>query len=419
MRPGDAGRVDVTASPAIAVPAYFHPAVAPDAWAELASWCRQGTVRLVVANLADGPGEALDPAWLEAVLAVADAGGRVHGYVDLGHLGSAPPGSPARTTRTGSDRAASWVTQALADLERWHDLLGDRLAGLFLDCAPSHPDRTSSTLLHGLVESQRARWPGSTCIVNPGTMPSPELERLADVVVTFEGSATDHLARPVMARRPVTPAPEVWHIVHGVRDAATARAVAARAAADGATHLTSSPLDGPNPYRALPRPELPRPATARRLPPPDPAARAAQPAPTVAPTTVAPRLSPPVVAWSRHEVTITVGQRPDDRYRRVFLQSTAAAGTGWRTPTSPVVAARWLLENDRLHEYVGDADEWRWRDRGPVPTRSSVSGHTWIVDPHRIGDAAAYDLVAAIEGAADPTTGERARWSPVVRAERF
>ena len=72
-----------------------------------------------------------------------------------------------------------------------------------------------------------------------------------------------------------------------------------------------------------------------------------------------------------------------------------------------------MIENDRIHEYAGDGDDWAWIDRGPVPVSSDTNRIVWVVDPYRIGNADAYDLVTLMGN-------ERtAQWSPVTRASRI
>src|SRR5207302_2023252 len=86
--------------PRLIVPAYFHPASHPAEWAWLAGQAEQ--VRLVVLNLADGPGSAPDAVVRPAVGRLHAAGVPVAGYVDTNY-GLRPP------------------REALADLGRYLD----------------------------------------------------------------------------------------------------------------------------------------------------------------------------------------------------------------------------------------------------------------------------------------------------------
>ena len=88
------------ATPRLLVPAYFHPAVRPDDWAVLAA--RAAQVRLVILNLANGPGTRPDEACLPALDRLRAAGVGVIGYVDTDY-GRRPP------RRDGRVRLATWT----------------------------------------------------------------------------------------------------------------------------------------------------------------------------------------------------------------------------------------------------------------------------------------------------------------------
>ena len=205
--------------PLNAIPAYFHPAVAPAEWVELDMLCAAGAVRFVVANLADGPGTVDDDVWLAAVRRVYDAGACVLGYVDLGYLGSldsldALDGQTSRVARSGGASPAAWAAQALLDLDRWRSMLGPRLGGVFFDCAPAAVDRVRRSLLTALTDTARSIEPGFVVVMNPGGPATDALWELADVVVSFEGPVSAY-----RSCRPADPGPAAaWHIVHGVDD---------------------------------------------------------------------------------------------------------------------------------------------------------------------------------------------------------
>src|ERR1700728_3677451 len=69
--------------PQLIVPAYFHPASHPDEWAWLAE--RAAQIRLVVLNLADGPGSSPDAAVFPVLDRLQSAGVSVAGYVDTNY----------------------------------------------------------------------------------------------------------------------------------------------------------------------------------------------------------------------------------------------------------------------------------------------------------------------------------------------
>ena len=91
------------AAPRLVVPAYFRPDARPDDWRALARHAQQ--VRLVILNLANGPGPAPDPAYYAALSRLREVGVAVAGYVDTNY-----GRRPAR--------------EALADLDdflQWYD----------------------------------------------------------------------------------------------------------------------------------------------------------------------------------------------------------------------------------------------------------------------------------------------------------
>ncbi|SEK35212.1 spherulation-specific family 4 protein [Streptacidiphilus jiangxiensis] len=146
------------------VPAYFHPAVEPEAWAAL----RVAAPRLaaVVVNPASGPGSAPDPAYREAVAGLRAT--RVLGYVDTDY----------------GRRPHAEVVAEIAAYREWY-----AVDGVFLDQTPDG----SAALPHYDRLAIAARSLGATFLVlNPGLTPHPAYLDLADLVVTFEGPWCDY-----------------------------------------------------------------------------------------------------------------------------------------------------------------------------------------------------------------------------------
>jgi len=225
------GGVTARPGPRLVVPAYFHPAVRPADWATLAGW--GSAVRLVVLNLADGPGPIHDPAFDAPLAAVRAAGAAVACYVDTGYR-SRP------------------VHEVAADLARYRDRYpADRT--VFFDRVSA----TGDDLDHyaGLAERARAVGMG-TVVFNHGVHPDPAYARYADLLGTFEGT-WEQYRRAVVPRwaRQRDPAGAL-HLVDSVprRRLAQARALVARHGA-GAAYITDAAADrvhGPNPWRRLP-----------------------------------------------------------------------------------------------------------------------------------------------------------------------
>jgi Spherulation-specific family 4 len=217
-------------APRLVVPAYFHPAVAPQDWATLATLARQ--VRLVILNVASGPGAARDPAFTD-VLAVLHRGGvAVAGYVDTDY-----GRRPARAVGADVARYRSWYPQVRA---------------VFLDRVAA----TGDLVGHYAGVARSARTAGmETVVFHHGVHPDPAYAAHADLLGTFEGPWTSYrnLAVPWWARS--GPREQFLHLVHTVPAGLlpTARRLAAsrNAGAAYATDLPGIGPDGQNPWRRL------------------------------------------------------------------------------------------------------------------------------------------------------------------------
>jgi hypothetical protein len=145
----------------LVVPAYFHPAVEPAEWARLARSARR--LRLVVLNLADGPGDFRDAAFEGVVTPVMAAGAPVAGYVDTDY-GRKP-----------------W-RDALAELGRYRDWYG--VDSVFFDRVASGVEHVA----HYALMAGAARELGARLVAfNHGTYPAPEYAEHGDLLGTFEG----------------------------------------------------------------------------------------------------------------------------------------------------------------------------------------------------------------------------------------
>jgi len=202
----------------LVVPAYFHPAVAPDDWAALAALA--GRVRLVVLNVADGPGERRDPAFTPVLDALP---GDVAAYVDTDY----------------GRRSRAAVEADLARYRRWYP----QARSVFFDRVAAGPELVG----HYADLARAARATGVEAVVfNHGVHPDPAYAEHADLLGTFEGpwSAYRTLEAPDWAR-----GDRFLHLVHAVptRSLPAARRLAASRA--GAIYVTD--LLGSNPWRRL------------------------------------------------------------------------------------------------------------------------------------------------------------------------
>jgi hypothetical protein len=209
----------------LVVPAYFHPAMHPDHWETLAEHAPQ--VRLVILNLADGPGRRPDTAFGPALDRLRGAGVAVAGYVDTNY-GRRP------------------APEALADLGRYLEWYG--VSGVCFDRAAAGAEH----LGHYAALAARARDMGAAAVLfNHGTHPAEAYAEHADLLGTFEGPWDAYLALDVPRWTRSWPADTFCHVVYSVPresfDDAFLLAVRRRAAS---IYITDR--GGANPYDRLP-----------------------------------------------------------------------------------------------------------------------------------------------------------------------
>ena len=215
--------------PRLIVPAYFHPATHPDEWTRLAE--RAAQVRLIVLNLASGPGTQPDPALFPVLDRLRSAGVPVGGYVDTNY-------------------AQRPAYDAIADLGRhvgWY-----QVDGVFFDRVAVAPE----DLPYYADLTCRAREMGAHLVAfNHGAHPVEAYADHADLLGTFEGPWSAYLElsvpRWVRSRSPE----QFFHLVHSlpVPNFGDALWLAARRNA-GLVYLTDR--GGANPWDCLPAGDL-------------------------------------------------------------------------------------------------------------------------------------------------------------------
>ncbi len=217
------------AAPRLIVPAYFHPGTHPAEWTWLAG--RAAQVRMIVLNLANGPGSQADPAYLPALDRLRSAKVTVAGYIDTNY-GQRPP------------------DEAAAELGRYLDWY--HVDGVFFDRASAAAEHLSRYA----ELARRAREAGARVVaLNHGAHPIESYAEHADLLGTFEGpwSAYLDLAVPRWVRS--RPAERFFHLLHSVP--ATSFGDALRLAVRrnaGSAFITDR--GGANPWDGLPAGEL-------------------------------------------------------------------------------------------------------------------------------------------------------------------
>ena len=238
----------------VAVPAYLSPGDGAG-WSRLAGSGTQ--LGLVVANVASGPGTTLDAGWRSVIDTTHDRGVKVLGYVDTGYFGTT---TPPRQTSTGATTAAAWLAQAEQDVDRWYQLYGAGVDGIFLDdaqniCGPTTGSEQYVDLYRQLDDYVHGTHPDGLTVANPGTGVQQCYADAADVLVTFEGSYTDYLDQDADVtqqwQRDADP-DKFWHLVYDVPDQTALTAVLQRSKQNNAGYVYATPDTLPNPWDTVP-----------------------------------------------------------------------------------------------------------------------------------------------------------------------
>lgn len=224
MRLAARGRTALV-TPRLVVPAYFHPALCPEEWSWLVE--RPDQVRLVILNLASGPGERPDDVFLAVSRRLRAAGVSVAGYVDTDY------GRGQR--RTAAAEMARYV--------EWFEV-----DGVFFDRVASGAEQIG----HYAELARCARSMGlQTVLFNHGTHPVEDYAEHADILGTFEGPWHAYLGLTIPRWTRSLPPASFYHVVYAVPPdrLGEALSLASRRRA-GNVYLTDA--RGGNPYDRLP-----------------------------------------------------------------------------------------------------------------------------------------------------------------------
>ena len=217
-------RAPLTA-PRLVVPAYFRPDTRPDDWQLLAKHAQQ--VRLVILNLANGPGARPDPAYHFALSRLREVGVAVAGYVDTNY-GRRP------------------ASEALADLDNF--LQWYAVSGVCFD----RVSVSAQDIGYYAALSRDARRAGARVVLfNHGAYPLEAYAEHANLLGTFEGPWRAYLRLAVPRWTRSRPASTFYHVIYSVPrenfDHAFLLATRRRA---GSVYVTDR--SGANPYDGLP-----------------------------------------------------------------------------------------------------------------------------------------------------------------------
>lgn len=213
------------ATPRLVVPAYFHPALRPEEWSWLVEHPDQ--VRLVVLNLASGPGGRPDDLFLAVSRRLRAAGVSVAGYVDTDY--------GRRPRQTAAAEIARYV--------EWFEV-----DGVLFDRVTSGAEQIG----HYAELSRCARSMGlRTVMFNHGTHPVEDYAEHADILGTFEGPWHAYLGLAIPRWTRSLPPANFHHVVYSVPPdrLGEALSLASRRRA-GNAYVTDA--GGGNPYDRLP-----------------------------------------------------------------------------------------------------------------------------------------------------------------------
>jgi Spherulation-specific family 4 len=212
----------------IAVPAYFYPG-SGSYWTQL-EHARTG-IALAVMSPDSGPGTGPDPNYVRAVQSAEAAGITVLGYVYTSH----------------GSRSAAAVESDINDYYSWYPDIG----GIFFDQAST--SCADQPYYAALTRFVKARSETARTVLNPGTQTNRCYEPVADILLTFEGPASEYVSSysaPSWVAR--YPASHFWHVVYGAPTASVMASVVelSKQRRAGYVYVTSTSL--PNPYDVLP-----------------------------------------------------------------------------------------------------------------------------------------------------------------------
>jgi hypothetical protein len=211
----------------VAVPAYFYPSGGGGLWSSALS--AEPGLGIMVANVDNGPGTALNTDYASAISKAQAAGVQVFGYV---------------YTSYGSRSLAS----VEADISTWKTMYG--VTSIFLDEAATAG--SSLSYYEALTNYVHQEGLGALTIVNFGTTPSESDMSAGDILVTFEGDYVTYLGTRFPSWVSSFSPSRFYNIVYDVPDQPSMTNVMTDAANDHVGYIYATNDNLPNPYDTLP-----------------------------------------------------------------------------------------------------------------------------------------------------------------------
>jgi len=170
----------------IAIASYINPLGDPASWEQLLAYDTQ-KISVLVANVLNGPDYMVDESWKSVIDQAASQGKKILGYVRTGYLGVS---QQKFTTRLDSHNLADWASQIEQDIDKWFELYGTSLGGIFFDegwpeCGPNN---IYADLYAYINNYTKRKHPGIYTVLNPGSPIAQCFEDTIDTLLTFESS---------------------------------------------------------------------------------------------------------------------------------------------------------------------------------------------------------------------------------------
>ncbi|XMA20860.1 hypothetical protein WAI453_013651 [Rhynchosporium graminicola] len=232
----------------IAIASYINPLGDPASWQRLLEY-DASKVSVLVANVLNGPDYVVNTAWKSVIDQIAAGGKTIIGYVRTRYLGVS---KQRFTTRLGSHDLADWASQIEQDIDKWFELYGTSLGGIFFDegWPECGPNIIYADLYAYINNYTKRKHPGAFTVLNPGSPIAQCFEDTMDTLLTFESSFETYTSKYVPNDWTPKDPRKIWHIIYRVPQDQVA-AVAALALTRHAGLLEMTDDDNPNPYDTL------------------------------------------------------------------------------------------------------------------------------------------------------------------------
>ncbi|KAL4874381.1 Spherulation-specific family 4-domain-containing protein [Aspergillus karnatakaensis] len=233
----------------IAIASYINPLGDPASWDRLLAYDTE-KVSVLVANVLNGPDYVVDADWQSVIEKAAGQGKKILGYVRTGYLGVS---QQQFTTRLGSLNLADWASQIEQDIDKWYELYGSSLGGIFFDegWPECGPDNIYADLYAHINDYTKRKHPGAYTVLNPGSPIAQCYEDTMDTLLTFENSYEAYQNSFVSNDWTPKDPRKIWHIIYKVSQDQIAD-VAALASSRNVGLIEITDDDQPNPYDNLP-----------------------------------------------------------------------------------------------------------------------------------------------------------------------